>query len=211
MQAMPRYSQIIITLFYVLFIVYSESKFINEAKPKITNGKTLIDRLDGNGANFMDKVDRYVRRLNERGLIDDTGFVHIAMGVKQLEKLIEKGMKAMNAMNESYAGGKIAQSMNEETSYKSRRRLPVYWSDYDVDMYNEWNDDEGILDDWIDSLSNNEAIYYYNLLSGVYDESDEYGEYHDEYYEEEEDSPVLNEMTRRCNPTCNLENPYGGL
>eukprot|EP01084_Bolivina_argentea_P257254 433377_1 len=76
-------------------------------------------------------------------------------------------------------------------------------------MYNE--DDEGILDDWIDSLSEAEAIYYYNLLSGVYDESDEYDEYYDEYYEEEEDSPVLNEMTRRCNPTCNLENPYGGL
>eukprot|EP01083_Nonionella_stella_P030755 84252_1 len=200
MQTMQRYSPIIITFVSVLFIVYAQSKLINEANAKITNvgnGKSLIDRLGGNGVDFTDKLDRYVQRLDEHGLVDETGLVPIFMDAKQFEKLNEKAMKAMNG---SYAGGKIAQSMNDATS---RRRLPADWLYYE--------DDEGILDDWIDSLSDGEAIYYYNLLSGVYDESDEYDEYYDEYYEEEEDSHVLNEMTKKCGATCNLENPYGGL
>eukprot|EP01084_Bolivina_argentea_P071094 129289_1 len=185
MQTMQRYSPIIITFVSVLFIVYAQSKLINEANAKITNvgnGKALIDRLGGNGVDFMDKLERYVQRLNERGLIDDTGLVRIVMDVKQFEKLNKKAMKAIN---ESYADGKIAQSTNE-TSYKSRRRLPAYWwSDYDADMYNE--DDEGILDDWIDSLSDGEAIYYYNLFNGAYyddnydDNYNDFGEYYDGY------------------------------
>eukprot|EP01084_Bolivina_argentea_P257255 433378_1 len=70
-------------------------------------------------------------------------------------------------------------------------------------MYNE--DDEGILDDWIDSLSEAEAIYYYNLLNG--------NEYDDNYddYEEEEDPKILKEIQKFCKPKCVLQHPIVGL
>eukprot|EP01084_Bolivina_argentea_P071093 129288_1 len=215
MQTMQRYSPIIITFVSFLFIVYAQPKLINEAKAKIANvgnGKSLIDRLGGNGVDFTDKLDRYVQRLDEHGLVDETGLVPIFMDAKQFEKLNEKAMKAMNG---SYAGGKIAQSMNDATS---RRRLPADWLYYE--------DDEGILDDWIDSLSDGEAIYYYNLFNGAYyddnydDNYNDFGEYYDgyhnqfddaEFYEEEEDTPFLPTKERSCKKQCSLKTKFGGL